>query len=382
MMNAMEEFEKSMKKIKVGDIVKGIIALVKDNELIISIGYKADGVVYASDLDVEDGQSLTDIYKVDQEIEVYVTKLDDGDGNVLLSKSRVDNIKNEEELKLAFDEKRLVNVKVTEVVKGGLIGKIFGKRAFIPGSQISCHYVKDLSQFVGESFDFQIIELDMKKSKLVLSRRELERAEVEAAKKKLFDSLAEGEKVSGKVTKLEKYGAFVDIGGVEGLLHISEMAWEKVKNPADLVKVGDAVDVTIISLDMDKQKIGLSLKDVKENPWTLASEKYHVGDIITGKVVRLADYGAFVKLEAAIDAFCHVSQIKEERVMKASDALEIGQEIRAKIINMDIEKQRIGLSIKEVKEDEERAEIEEYMSHDEEQSMGTIGELFGDLFKK
>ncbi|MCT4585319.1 MAG: S1 RNA-binding domain-containing protein [Peptostreptococcaceae bacterium] len=378
--NKMEDMDLNIKEYKVNDIVEGKIILVKENEIMVDISYKSDGIVMKNDFDLDENESLKDIVKEGEHMSFMIISLDDNNGNVLLSRSKVRRVENKESIKTAYENKEIVKAKIISMNKGGLNAKLNGFDAFIPKSQFSIKRV-DFNDYINSTLEFNIIELNLKRDKIVLSRIDIEK-KLEAQKKlEAFESLNEGDVVEGKVVRIEKFGAFVDLNGIDGLIHISNLSWGKVKRVEDVINIGQDVKVSIISLDKKNYKIGLSLKDISLSPWEKIKGEINLGDIIEGKVVRFSDYGAFINIEEFIDGFCHISQIKEERVLKVENELNIGDIVIAKIINLDLDNQKIGLSIKEAKEEELRAEIEEYITEDEDENMGTIGELFGDLFK-
>lgn len=378
--NKMENMDLNIKEYNVNDLVKGTVILVKENEVIVDISYKSDGVIMKNDFDLDETQNLKDIIKEGDIMTFMIISLDDNNGNVLLSRSKVKRIENKEAIKRAYENKEKIKAKITSINKGGLNAKVNGFDAFIPKSQFSIKKV-DFNDYINSTIEFNIIELNLKRDKIVLSRIDIEK-KLEAQKKlEAFESLKEGDIVEGKVVRIEKFGAFVDLNGIDGLIHISNLSWGKVKKVQDIINIGDNVKVNIISLDKNNFKVGLSLKDITLSPWEKIKGELNIGDIVEGKVVRLSDYGAFINIEEFIDGFCHISQIKDERVLKVENELNIGDIVSAKIINLDLDNQKIGLSIKEAKEEELRAEIEEYITEDEDETMGTIGELFGDLFK-
>ncbi len=275
-------------------------------------------------------------------------RVNDGDGNVLLSKKRLEMQKGYTELEEAFNNKTTVKGRVTEVVKGGLIATVKGVRVFIPSSQISGRFVDDLTQFVGKDYNFNVLEFDRQKRRIVAGRKELVQTEEKLKKEAVFNNIEVGQKVEGTVSRLVDFGAFVDLGGADGLIHISEMSWGRVKKASDVLKEGDKVTVSVLNVDKEKGKISLSLKDVIENPWNNISEKYPVGEIVEGKVVRHVPFGAFVELEPGVDGLVHISQIAQKHVVKAEDELKIGEIIKVKVMEVDAENKKISLSKKEV----------------------------------
>ncbi len=373
MADFMDQIDESMRSLNLGDIISGSVISVNNDELLVGINFRADGIVKKEEISEQD--ALVDLFRVGDKIDVQVVKMNDGDGNVVLSKKRADSIVVWEEIEECFKNNSTIFVKINEAVKGGLVSIIKGVRAFLPASQVSLEYVEDLSVYIGKSFDVNIIEFDRDKNKVVLSRKQILKDELERAKKGAFESLKQGMTISGEVKRLAKFGAFVDIGGVDGLVHISEMSWRRVKDPSEILKVGDKVEVEITKIDKQNEKISLRLTNIEQNPWDTIHDKYEENEIVDGEVVRLTDFGAFVKLEEHIEGLLHVSQISDEKIDKPSDVLTLGQMVEVLITKIDDVNQKISLSIKQI-EDEEI--VEQVIEEDENT---TIGDLFGDKLK-
>lgn len=343
-----EMLNESFKTLHSGSVVKGCVLRVTDTEVFVDIKYKSDGIISKSEFSNDSSINLKDEVKVGDEIEVFVLKLNDGDGNVVLSKKRLESTKGLDELEQIYNNKEIVKGKIIDVIKGGLIANINNARVFVPSSQISNKFVQDLASFKGKEFDFNIIEFNREKRRVIAGRRDLIQAQENEAKAKIYGTLKAGDKVEGTVSRLVDFGAFVDLGGVDGLIHISQISWGRIKKASDVLKKGDKVTVTILEIDPSKNKISLSLKDATQNPWNTINEKYSIGDVIEGNVVRLVDFGAFVEIEPGIDGLVHISQISRKHVAKPEDALSIGQKISAKITEMDANSRKISLSIKEI----------------------------------
>lgn len=375
----MEKIEESMKTIHNGEIVKGKVISVTDNEVIVNIGYLSDGIITKEELSNDENINPRDIIKENDEIYVYVIKVNDGEGNVLLSKKRADSVKVWDEIEEALEKSTTFNVEVKEIVKGGAIAYIQGVRAFIPASHLSYSYVENINDFIGKNLEVKVIELDKHKKKVVLSRKEVEKVEIESKKEKVLSNLKKGEKRNGVVSRLTKFGAFVDLGGIDGLIHISELSWKRVKHPSEVVSVGDNVNVYVLDFDKAKGRISLGLKDVEKNPWANIANKYKINDILDGKVIRLAEFGAFVELEPGVDGLVHISEISEDRVVKTADVLNVGEKVKVKILDIKEDKKKMSLSIKEAKE----RVVEDFSKYnnDEEEQMATIGDLFKDKLK-
>ena len=342
--------ENSFVTLRSGEIVKGTVISTAGEEVSVNLGYKSDGIIprgeFSSDASVIPSKTV----QPGDEIEVYVVRVNDHDGNVLLSKKKVESQKGLEEIEKAFEEKVPVTGKVTDVVKGGLIAVVNGIRVFIPSSQVSGRFVEDLSVYKGTELTFNIIELDKAKRRYIGGRKALLAKEAEEKKAAVFATLEVGKKVTGTVSRITDFGAFVDLGGVDGLIHISEMSWGRISNPKEVLSEGDSVEVVVLDVDKEKSKISLSLKDVTPNPWTLAVDKYIVGSIVEGKVVRMVPFGAFIELEPGVDGLVHISQIANKRVEKPEDELQIGEIIKVKVIEVNAEAKKISLSKKQAEE--------------------------------
>lgn len=346
-----EMIDSSMVTLRTGDVVKGTVISVADTgEVSVNLGYKSDGIISRADFSDDPNVNPADVVKPGDEIDVFVVRVNDGEGNVQLSKKKADADKNYAVIEEAFNNGATVKAKVTDTVKGGLIGLSDGVRVFIPSSQISNRYVEDLSSFIGNEYDFEILEFDKAKRRVVLGRKALVQKEIEEKRAKVFASIHPTDRIEGTVSRIVDFGAFVDLGGVDGLIHISEMSWGRVKKVSDVLSVGDKVTVTVLDVNPEKGKISLSLKDLNADPWLTAATKYAVGNVVTGKVVRMVSFGAFVELEEGVDGLVHISQIAYKHVEKPEDELEIGQEIQAKVTELDLENKKISLSIKETLE--------------------------------
>lgn len=354
-----ELLDQSLVSLHTGDIVKGTVISVSGEEVNVNLGYKSDGIIprgeYSSDPNAVPSKEL----KPGDEIEVFVVRVNDGDGNVLLSKKRIEAQKGMEDVQNAFNEGTPVTGKVTEVVKGGIIAVVNGVRVFIPSSQVSNRYIEDLSVFKGQDLTFNIIEFDRAKRRIIGGRKALIEKEIEAKKAALFAALEVGQKVEGTVSRITDFGAFVDLGGVDGLIHISEMSWGRITNPRDVLKEGDKVTAIVLDVDKEKGKISLSLKDVDSNPWNTAAEKYAVGNIVEGKVVRMVPFGAFIELEPGVDGLVHISQISEKHVVKPEDVLTAGEIIKVKVLEVNPEQKKISLSKKQAEAPAEEPAKEE-----------------------
>ena len=351
----MEE-EKSLKSIKTGDTVEGVVFDVKPDEIILNIGSKSDGILTRNEYTNEPGVDLTTVVKVGETMTVKVVKVNDGEGQVVLSYKRLAAERGNKRIEEAFNNKEVLKAKVAQVLEGGLTVIVDEVRIFIPASLVSDTYEKDLSKYAGEEIEFVVSEYNPRKRRYIGDRKQLLTAKKAELQKELFANLKEGDIVEGTVKNVTDFGAFIDLGGVDGLLHISEMSWGRVENPKKVFKVGDNVKVLI--KEISGNKIALSLKFDDANPWKDAASKYAVGNEVTGKVARMTDFGAFVELEPGIDALLHVSQISKDHIEKPADVLKVGQEIEAKIVDFNEDEKKISLSIKALLAPEEAEEAD------------------------
>lgn len=361
-----------VKRLNEGDILKGKVIEVNDKEASVNINYAFDGLISKEEISI-DGKDPREVLNKDDEIDVYVISPNDGEGYVELSLIKASQIKEKENIKDFFEKQKNITVKVKEETKGGVIAYYGNIRIFIPGSLASRQRV-ELNSLVGKELEIRITELDFKNNKVVGSRRVIEEEEYNQNKKNIWDSLKEGEKKTGVVKKLVKFGAFVDIGGVEGLIHISDLSWERVNKPEDVVREGDKVEVFIGNVDRKNEKLSLILKDVTKEPWTVHSDDIKEGDILEGKVARLTNFGAFVELFDGIEGLVHITEITDEHIAKSSDVLELGQKVRVKVLSFNKEDRKISLSIKDAVESNK-----EYLNYvDDNEETGTS---LGDLLK-
>ena len=342
---SMEDVDKTLVQLRPGQIVTGQVVQISDDEVCVNVGYKADGLVKKSDL------SSTDV-KIGDEIEVEVVKVNDGEGNVLLSQKNIINRKAWEDICAKEEAGEFVEGIGKEAVKGGLLADVEGVRTFIPASQLSLRYVEKIDEFVGQPMKLKIIEIDKAKKRIVASRKAVLMAEEAEKKKHIWETLEVGSIVKGTVRRLADFGAFVDIGGVDGLVHVTDLSWGRVKHPSDVVSVGQEIDVKILNVDPERERISLSYKQTQPRPWTVAADKYPVGSVVEGKVVRITTFGAFVELEPGLDGLVHISQCALTRIAKVEDAVNVGDIVRVKVLDVNTEAKRISLSIREVLEDE------------------------------
>ncbi len=352
----LTQLEESFKTIRKGQLITGTVVQVTDDDVSLNIAYKSDGLIPRSELPIEAGQSAKDVYHVGDEIEAQVLSMNDGEGRVKLSLKRMqDKIKWQEFLD-AHKEDNVYDAKIFKAVKGGVIAKIDGYEAFIPVSHLSLKYIEDVKEFVGKDVKVNIIDINKEKRRLVASLKNILIKESKQKKQELIEGFEKNQTVVGKVKKLTDFGAFVDVGGVDGLLHVADISWNKVKHPSDVLEEGQELEVMVLSTDPKRKRISLGLKQLQAKPWDLAAEKYLVGSTIKGKVVRITDFGAFISLEPGIDGLVHISQVANRRVERVEEELKLGQEIEAKVMEVKPNERKISLSIRELLEPEVREE--------------------------
>ena len=365
-MQAEENFEQmlneSFKTIHTGEVVEGKVIDVKPEEAVLNINYKSDGILTRSEYSNDRSIDLTQVLHPGDSLEVKVLKVNDGDGQVVLSYKRLAADRGNKRIEEAFNNKEVLKAKVTQVLSGGLSVVVEEVRVFIPASLVSDTYERDLNKYLDQEIEFVITEYNPHRRRYIGDRKQLLLAKRAEMQKKLFETIKPGDTVEGTVKNITDFGAFVDLGGADGLLHISEMSWGRVENPKKVFKVGEKLKVLI--KDIQGTKIALSLKFPEQNPWAGAAEKYAVGTVVTGKVARMTDFGAFVELEPGIDALLHVSQIAREHIEKPSDVLKTGQEVTAKIVDFNEDSNKISLSVKALLIEQERARRAEERAKD------------------
>ncbi len=336
--------EESLKTIHAGEVVEGTVIDVKPEEVILNIGYKSDGVLTRNEYTNDSSVDMTTVVKPGDKMEVKVLKVNDGDGQVILSYKRLAADRGNKRIEEAYNSHEVLKAKVTQVLEGGLSVIVDEVRIFIPASLVSDTYEKDLGKYAGQEIEFVISEYNPKRRRYIGDRKQLILARKAEMQKELLERIHVGDMVEGVVKNVTDFGAFIDLGGADGLLHISEMSWGRIEHPRKVFKVGDKVKVQI--KDINGTKIALTMKFEDANPWRNAAEKYAVGNVVTGKVARMTDFGAFVELEPGVDALLHVSQIAKEHVDKPADVLKTGQEITAKVVDFNEADKKISLSIK------------------------------------
>ncbi|MCI8772856.1 MAG: 30S ribosomal protein S1 [Lachnospiraceae bacterium] len=349
--------EESLKTIHTGEVVEGTVIDVKPEEIVLNIGYKSDGILTRNEYTNEPNVDLTTVVKPGDTMEVKVLKVNDGEGQVLLTYKRLAADRGNKRIEEAYNNKEVLTAKVVQVLDGGLSVVVEEVRIFIPASLVSDSYEKDLTKYAGQEIQFVISEYNPKRRRYIGDRKQLLLAEKAELQKQLFERIKEGDTVEGVVKNVTDFGAFIDLGGADGLLHISEMSWGRVENPKKVFKVGDKLKVLI--KEISGTKVALSLKFEDANPWKDAAEKYAAGNVVTGRVARMTDFGAFIELESGIDALLHVSQISKDHIDKPSDVLKVGEEVTAKVVDFNENDKKISLSIKAMLAPEPKAAEEE-----------------------
>ncbi|CEO10783.1 30S ribosomal protein S1 [Paraclostridium sordellii] len=392
--------EKEMGSLKIGQIVTGKITKVLYDEIRVELNYGFDGIILKSELVLDKNQEIKDKYEVGKEISGEITKVQRKDGIIYLSVKKAVVEENRKELKEALDNHTILTVHVERSIEKGLFANYKTETVFIPLSQIDVKFVNNTAAYIGRDLEVYMIEMDLRRNRIVASHREVaqerldiqraeerarikaekeaHRAKVKKAKEDLFNSLEIGQKRTGKVSKIMSYGAFIDLGGIEGLAHINELAWHRVDSVEDVVKEGQEVDVYVIKIDKENKKVGLAIKDINNDPWNEVRENMQVGDIVKVKVLKLIEKGAFVEVKLGVEAFLPISELSEERVMKVSHVVNIDDEIEVMIIDIKNKEKRMVVSLKEANKEPEE-DYSEFL--ETEESLGSLGELFKEKFK-
>ena len=362
-LQTMQDALDIVKDIQIGDLVQGEVLTLQDKQAIVGIiGGGVEGVIPFNELSTSPVERVEDVLSVGDVVDLVVIKQikDKENGSFLLSKKRVDARKVWEEIQAKFDNKEIIEAPVVDAVKGGLVVDA-GVRAFVPASMVSDHYVDNLAQFKGQTLAFEIVEIEPSENRLILSRRNLVAAEKAAKRAAVFESIQEGSVVTGKVARLTNFGAFIDLGGVDGLVHISQISHEHVAKASDKLQVGEEVQAKVISVDPESGRVSLSIKDTLAGPWDNIEERAAVGSVLDGLVKRLTTFGAFVELFPGVEGLVHISQIAHQHIATPHEVLKEGQEVQVKVLEVHPEQQRISLSIKALQEapKPEKEEVEE-----------------------
>lgn len=379
MVEKMNEEVLETKALQVGDIVTGTVTKVEEKQVLVDIGGKSEGVIPISELANVHIEKASDVVEVDQKLELKVIKLEDDD--LVLSKRAVDAEKAWVALQEKFTSGEVFDVTVKDIVNGGLVVDL-GVRGFIPASLVELHYVEDFADYKGKTLAVKIVELDREKNRVILSHKAVIEQQLETTKKEAISSLKEGDVVEGTVQRLTDFGAFVNVGGVDGLVHISQISHDRVEQPSDVLTQGQTVKVKVLAVDADTQRISLSIKAAQPGPWESVGEEVKVGDVREGTVKRLVTFGAFVEILPGVEGLVHVSQIANRHVKNPNEVLEMGQTVNVKVLEVHADEKRISLSIKEALE--ENNETEDYSKYEPTSDTTTfqLGDLIGEQLKK
>ena len=355
---AFEEYEKSLITLNTRDVVKGTVIAVTEAGVSVNLGFKSDGFVPASEVTDDPSANIKDLVNVGDEVEVFVVRVNDVEGEVTLSMKKIAAMKGVKEIEEAFESKAVLTGKVAQAVNGGVIVVCNGVRVFVPVSQASDRFLSDASVLVGEEVALRIIDIKRMRgrTKIVGSVKSVLKEQKAALAEQFWADVEVGKQYKGVVKSLTKFGAFVDIGGVDGLIHISELSWSKIKHPSEVVKEGDVVDCYVLELDKEKNKISLGFKKAEDNPWLKVEKELEVGSVVDCKIVRIVPFGAFAEIYTGVDGLIHISQVANKRIGKVEDELMVGQHVQAKVVELDLEKQKIGLSIRALLEPEKAEE--------------------------
>lgn len=393
---AAQDALENLVTLKKGDTVKGTVVKIEDNQAYVSLGYKYDGVIPLRELSSVNLDSASDAVQIGQEVEAKIVSINDAKESLVLSKRQIDSPRAWDELQAKFDAGEAFEVTVTDVVKGGLVADV-GVRGFIPASMVERHFVEDFSGYKGRTLRVKVKEIDRENNKVILSAKDVLDSEYEANKQQIMANLQPGQTLEGTVQRLTPFGAFVDIGGIDGLVHVSEMAWSHVAHPSDVVSEGQSVKVKVLKVDPSLGKISLSIKAAQPGPWESASGQFKTGEIVTGVVKRLVSFGAFVEIAPGVEGLVHISQIAHRHIATPFEVLKEGQEVKAKVLDFNPAEKRVSLSIKETEEAPARPEREERESRGprgpraprEESNLPPVenmsfnlGEKFGDKLSK
>ena len=373
-------YGETFRPLKEGAVVTGTVVHIDREGVLVDVGTKSDGLIPPNELSRDPGAQ--DVVKIGQKVDVYVMDVDDQEGNLILSKKRADFEKAWDRVIEAHQEGRTIHAMVTDRVKGGLVVDL-GIRGFVPASHVGSGKVRNLEKYVAQTLPLKVIEVDRDRRKVVLSHRLATEEEREAQRQETLGNLAEGQVRTGVVRRITDYGAFVDIGGVDGLLHISEMSWTRIKHPSDVLKVGDEIQVMVLKTNLDQGRISLGLRQILPDPWTEARDRYNPGDTVQGAVTRLVPFGAFVQLEGGIEGIIPNSELSTRRVNKPEEVVQVGDHVEAKVLDIRPEERRMTLSLRQAQQQKERRELQDYnRGRPQEEDKVTIGDMVGNLLEE
>ncbi|EEG78244.1 bifunctional 4-hydroxy-3-methylbut-2-enyl diphosphate reductase/30S ribosomal protein S1 [Dethiobacter alkaliphilus] len=374
--------DQEIKEFSAGDVVTGTVVQVSDDEVLVDIGYKSEGVLPRQEVILEGDQMLADVMENGQEVEVAVKKVDDQEGRIILSRKAIERKQKWAELEKAFEEGTILSGKVKEAVPAGLVVELGGGYdAFMPGSLVDVRYIPDFNEFQGQEISFKIIEMRPEKEKLILSRKQVLEEEAAVQKDKVLAELEPGQIIKGTVKRLTNFGAFVDVGGIDGLVHISEISWHRIDNPGEVLSVGDEIEVKVIEVIPERERIGLSLRQAQPDPWTEVGQKFSAGDVVEGKVTRIVDFGAFVELIPGVEGLVHISQLANYHVKQPSEVVQQGDVVKVKILDINTDGKRVSLSMRDAAPRPKKEQTRQVQQQPEDTGTGvTLGDVFGDLF--
>ncbi|MFD1738572.1 30S ribosomal protein S1 [Bacillus salitolerans] len=378
MMEEMNQEVVELTNLEVGDIVTGQVTKVEEKQVLVNIGYKSDGIVPISELSSLHIEKASEVVSEGQTLELKVTKIEDD--AVILSKRAVDAEKAWDDLENKYQAGEVFDAEIKDVVKGGLVVDV-GVRGFIPASLVEAYFVEDFSDYKGKTLSLKVAELDKEKNRVILSHRAVVEQEQQQSKKKTMESLKVGSVLEGTVQRITDFGAFVDIGGIDGLVHISQLSHEHVTKPSDVIKEGEQVKVKVLGVDTDNERISLSIKETLPGPWDRVTEQLKVGDVIEGTVRRLVTFGAFVEVMPGVEGLVHISQISNKHIKTPQEELSVGQQVKVKVLDINKEDQRISLSIRELLEEEDQGDFREYQQKEESTGF-SLGDMIGDQLNK
>ena len=376
-MGALLESQGDVKAIREHDIVEGTVVQVNSSEAFVDVGYKQELVAPKKELAVPEPESAEDVVQVGYRGNFYIVSLG-GENGGIVSKVKADRMEVWKEIEDIKERGETVQAKVDQVVKGGLTAYVKGVRGFIPASQMELHFVKDLSVYIDQTVEALPIEIDKHKQRLVLSRRQLLEKERDSKQEEVFKTVEPGQTIKGTVKRLVDYGAFIDIGGVDGLAHISDLSWDRVSHPSEVLKVGDEVDVYVKNVDPENKRISLSVKNTQRDPWLDRAANYVEGDLIEGKIVKLAKFGAFMEIEPGFDGLIPMGELSDKRIENADEVVQVGDIVKVKVMRIDLKRKRISLSINRAKREAESAKVKRYQAENQSAPV-TIGEETSNL---
>ncbi|MFC0523136.1 30S ribosomal protein S1 [Pontibacillus salicampi] len=378
-MDEMNQEMSEMPNVSVGDVLTGKVVKVEEKQVLVDIGYKVEGIVPISELSNLHVEKASDIVNEGDELQLKVKKMDDEE--IVLSKRAVDAETAWEDLEHKLEVGEVFEAEVNDIVKGGLVVDV-GLRGFIPASLVETYYVEDFNDYKGKTLKLKVVELDREQNRVILSHSAVVEDENEARKQSLLQGLEPGQVLEGVVQRITDFGAFVDIGGMDGLVHISQLAHEHVEKAADVVEEGQHINVKVLSVDRDNERISLSLKDTLPGPWDQIEDKIRQGDVLEGTVRRLVNFGAFIELLPGVEGLVHISQISKRHIGSPQEVLEENQTVKVKVLDVNEDEKRISLSIKELEEDQSRAEVEQYTRGNDDEGGFSLGDVIGDKLNK